>query len=142
MKAQSSFSDRVARIENHTTFGASAGYRAQNLIQSRKVLRRIYGELLVAGGLLGGLAGLIFAQQFGLSTLLSMDMETLYELVMADRTMMGLLAGVAVGPIGFLLGQICGSPRVSQFWLGYFAGVLASNWSDIQIYAATLTAVG
>ncbi|WP_299150008.1 hypothetical protein [uncultured Tateyamaria sp.] len=140
MKVQSTFTERLARIETGTTFGGAEPYTAADLMQDDKKQRRLHLDMLAAGGFLGGIAGVLFAHQFGLLVLMSFDMVTLYQMLLADYVKLALLVGVMAAPIGFLLGQVFAhdTPRLRYFWVGYGAGVVAANWSDIQIYYATL----
>ena len=143
MKAQSSFSERLARIETQSTFGGADAYTPDDLVQSDKPQRRLHWDMMAAGGIAGGVVGTLFAMQFGLMMLAALDVTSLYQLLLADYTKALLLLGVLIAPVGFVMSQIFSrsNPRGWQLWIGYFAGVIAANFTDIQSYYYYITTV-
>ncbi|WP_415403110.1 hypothetical protein [Tateyamaria sp. SN3-11] len=141
MKTQSTFNERLARIESQTTFGGGDAYQVENLVQEPKRQRRLHWDMLAVGGVAGGIIGTLFAMKVGLLLVIALDATTLYQLVLADYTQALLMAGVAAAPFGFVMSQIFArrNPRGWQFWIGYLAGVVAANASDIHTFYYILT---
>lgn len=133
--AQSTFEQRLARIENQEVSGAGA-YRKDHLVQETEKKRRLHWDMIAVGGLAGGIAGTLFAMNVGLLVLASLDVITLYQMVMGNYVMGAYIAGVAIAPVGFVMSQIFArsNPRGWQFWIGYLGGVLAANYADLQTY--------
>ncbi|WP_420012190.1 hypothetical protein [Tateyamaria sp.] len=92
--------------------------------------------MIAVGGLAGGIAGTLFAMNVGLLVLASLDVITLYQMVMGNYVMGAYIACVAIAPVGFVMSQIFArsNPRGWQFWIGYLGGVLAANYADLQTY--------
>jgi hypothetical protein len=141
MKVQSTFSERVARIESGKTFGGSDTHVRRGRATVGKSSRRVHLDMIIIGSAGGGLIGYLFAMQFGLLVAAEMEIMALYELVQTDYLKAGLLGGVLLAPLGFVMSQLFsrGNPRVWQFWLGYLAAVLGTNGTDIQTYYYILT---
>jgi len=133
--AASTFEQRLARIENQGASGKGA-YRKDNLIQETKKKRRLHWDMVAFGGVAGGIAGTLFAMNVGLLVLMSLDVMTIYQMVMGNYMMAVFIAGVAIAPVGFVMSQIFArsNPRGWQFWIGYLGGVLAANYADLQTY--------
>lgn len=141
MKAQSTFADRLSRIESGTTITAADVGRSGRLVQTAKPRRRLHWDMLFVGGLAGAVAGTLFAMNMGLLVLITLDMPTLYALVMADYLMAAYLGMVAIAPVGFVMSQIFArkNPRAWQFWIGYLFGVIGANYADLHTYYYILT---
>lgn len=142
MKVQSTFSERLQRIETQTTVGGCDAYRPDQLVQDKKRPRRLHFDMIAAGGVAGGIVGTLFAMNVGLLLLTALDVTTLYQLILADYTKAALIAGVAVAPLGFVMSQIFSrsNPRGWQFWIGYLGGVVAANAADLQTFYYILMA--
>jgi len=141
MKVQSTFEERLARIQQGSTFGGSDAYVKDDLIQEEKAPRKLHWDMIAAGGLAGGIIGTLFAMQVGLLLIVSLDAVTLYQLLLTDYTKGLLIVAVGLAPVGFVMSQIFSrtNPRGWQFWIGYLAGVLAANASDLHTYYYILT---
>jgi len=144
MKAgQSTFDERVARINSGRTKNASdVVVKGRGLVNKSGKKRTFHLDMLAAGGLAGGTAGILFAMNVGLLFMVTLNSTTLYELILADYLTAAIIAGVAIAPIGFVMSQIFArsNPRAWQFWIGYVAGVIGANYTDIETYYYTLTA--
>ena len=138
MKAgQSTFEERVSRINKGASMNAAevvSPQQRKNLMHTRQKRRRIHLDMLAAGGIAGGVAGTLFAQNIGLLILMSMDWLTVQGLVLSDFKMGIYMAVCAIGPIGFLWSVILSrkSKRAVQFWFAYIVGVLAANHVDVR----------
>ena len=141
MKSQSTFSERLARIESQTTIGGADAYVSDKLVHEEKRQRRLHWDMLAVGGLAGGISGAFFAMKVGLLLVASLDATTLYQFILADYTMALLILGVAAAPFGFVMSQIFArrNPRGWQFWIGYLVGVIAANTGDIHTMYYILT---
>ena len=106
MKSQSTFSERLARIESQTTIGGADAYVSDKLVHEEKRQRRLHWDMLAGGGLAGGIIGAFFAMKVGLLLVASLDATTLYQFILADYTMALLILGVAAAPFGFVMSQI------------------------------------
>ena len=142
MRAQSSFSDRISRIEAGKTFGDMAVCKSGNQVQSGKPRRSVHWDILALGGIAGAVAGILFATNVGLFFLVTLNLTALYQIVMTDYLTAGYIAGVAIAPVGFVLSRIFSNTnkRAWQLWIGYLVGVLAANYSDLESYYFILTA--
>lgn len=136
MKVQSNFADRISRIEKGATFGGMEAFKGEKLVHTAKPKRKLHWDMLALGGVAGGVAGTLFAMNVGVAFLLTLNVDTLYQLVLADYVTAAYIAGVAVAPVGFVLSQIFArsNPRGWQLWIGYLGGVLAANHSDLLSY--------
>ena len=139
------FEQRLARIHQKASGGTSAyqtnPYQRANLVRMTRKKRRVHLDMLVFGAMVGGTIGMLFAMKVGLFLVTSIDVATLYQMMIEDYFTAVLIAGVAIAPIGFILSQIFArsNPRGWQFWIGYFAAVLGTNAGDIQAYFHMLT---
>ncbi|WP_299294691.1 hypothetical protein [uncultured Tateyamaria sp.] len=133
MKAgQSTFEERVSRINGGAPRNAEdvvpmQKTRARGHADGKK--RRFHFDMLVAGGIAGGVAGTLFAQNIGLLFLMSLEWPMIYGLAVADYELAAYMAACLIAPIGFLWSLILGrgSKRGLQFWTAYGLGVLAAN---------------
>ena len=138
MKAgQSTFEERVSRINGGMPQNATdvvSPQQREKLIHASKARRRIHLDMLAAGGIAGGIAGTLFAQNLGLLFLMSLDWITIQGLVLSDYKMAAYMAACAIGPIGFVWSVILSrkSKRGVQFWFAFIAGVLAANHIDVR----------
>lgn len=141
MKAQSTFEERLSRLEAGAPRRGTQAYKTQHLVQNSGPKRKLHVDMLAAGSLAGAVAGVFFALNIGLLYLVTLNLAGLYQLIMGDQLMAACLAGVIIAPIGFVMTQIFSrrNPRAWQFWIGYLAGVIAANFTDIEAYYYILT---
>lgn len=142
--AQSTFEQRLARIETQVASGAGA-YQKDHLVQTRKKQRKLHWDMVAFGAFAGGVVGTLFAMNVGLLLIASLNVVTLYQMLLADYTMAALIIGVGIAPVGFVMSQIFArsNPRGWQFWIGYLAAVFATNGTDmITYYYVVTTAAG
>ncbi|MEM6372059.1 MAG: hypothetical protein AAF727_04680 [Pseudomonadota bacterium] len=136
MKAgQSTFDERLARINSGKVKNApDVVVKRRGLVNTSGKERRLYVDMLVAGGMAGGLAGMLFAQNLGLLFLMSLDWLTLQGLFMSDSTFVAYAAACAIAPVGFLFTLIFSrtAKRAFQFWIFYTIGVFAANHVDLR----------
>lgn len=137
MKAQSSFADRISRIENGTAVSAVNDVGVQpdaRLINAAGKKRAYHFDMLVAGGLAGAVAGTLFAQNLGLLFVMSLDWITLYGLMLADYKLAAYIAACAVAPLGFLFSLIFSGTqqRALYFWACYTICVLGANHVEVR----------
>jgi len=136
MKAgQSTFEERMSRINGGTPRNADDVVPAQTArgrMQSSGKKRRFHLDMLAAGGIAGGVAGTLFAQNIGLLFLISLDWSMIYGLAIADYERAAYMAACLIAPVGFLWSLILGrgSSRGLQFWTAYGLAVLAANHVD------------
>lgn len=135
---QSTFDQRLTRINKGRTLTAvdvqPADHRRRAVTRNAPGPRKLYLNFMVTGAIVGGLAGMFFAQAYGLPALLAMNADTLYALA-EDQVMTLVYIGMAVlGPVAWLLSQIIarGAPKARRFWFGYMCGVFAANSKDLQ----------
>ena len=82
---QSTFDERVARINSGKVKNASdVIVKKRGLVNRSGKKRRLHLDMLVIGGLAGGVAGTLFAQNLGLLFILSLDWLPLQGLFMSD----------------------------------------------------------
>lgn len=132
---QSTFDERLSRINSGKTQNASdVVSERQGLVNTSGKKRRFYLDMLVAGGLAGGVAGMLFEQNLGLLFTLSLDWITFYGLMLADYKLAAYVAACVIAPIGFLFSLIFSgkSPRIFHFWIFYTIGVLAANHIEVR----------
>ena len=148
MKAgQSTFEERLSRINSGRPKNAAdvvSPQQRKKLIHSAKGRRRVHLEMLAAGGLAGGIAGILFAQNIGLLFLMTLDWITIQGLVLSDYKMGAYLAACAFGPVGFLWSVILSrkSKRGVQFWFAYMVGMLAANHIEVRYVVETIFVPG
>lgn len=140
---QSTFDERISRINSGRTMNASDVVK-HSRVKPRKShkTRRLHLDMLVAGSLAGGTAGILFAMNVGLAFLVTLTPQSLYELALSDYLTTAFVAGVVLAPFGLVLGLLGArsNPRGWQFWLGYLGGVIAANWTELNTDHATLLA--
>ena len=132
---QSTFDERVARINSGKVRNASdVVVKKRGLINRSGKKRLIYPHMMVIGGLAGGVAGTLFAQNLGLLFILSLDWLTLQGLLMSDHQLAAYVGACAMAPVGFLLSLIFSrtAKRMLQFWFFYTVGVLAANHVEVR----------
>ncbi|WP_415920405.1 hypothetical protein [Tateyamaria sp. SN6-1] len=138
MKAgQSTFEERLSRINDGAPQNASdvvSPRQNGKLMQKGEARRRLHLDMLAAGGIAGGVAGTLFAQNIGLLFLMSLDWITIQGLFLADYTLAAYMVACAIGPVGFLWSVIMSrnSKRAVQFWAAYIIGVLGANHVDVR----------
>lgn len=108
--------------------------KSRRLVNHSGKTRRFHLELILAGVLVGGIAGTLFEQNLGLLFILSLDWVTLYGLFLADYQLAAYAAACAIGPVGFLMALIfsCRSQGWFQFWVFYNIGVIGANHVDVR----------
>ena len=138
--AQSTFQQRIARIEEKGSVNAAA-YPKGSLMRPSRKKKHVHWSMLALGTLVGGIVGTFFAMRVGLLELVSLDANALYQLMLTDHNQAGLIIGVALAPVGFVISQLSlrGFPRIWQFWMAYFAAVLGSNSAEIQTFYEIVT---
>lgn len=134
---QSTFDQRVLRINRGKTLTPHDVQPEEHLkraMRSKRMARKLYLNLMTYGAIVGGFAGLLFAQKVGLPFALTLDSEALYLLSEDEPLMLVYIALAAFGPFFWLLSQFLarGNPKARRFWFGYASGVIASNWKDIR----------
>lgn len=140
--AQSSFEQRIARIEKKGSVNANAGaYPKGSLMRPSRKKKHVHWSMLALGTMVGGIVGTFFAMRVGLLTIASLDADGLYQLMLNDHNQAALIVGVALAPVGFVMSQLFlrGFPRVWQFWIAYLAAVLGSNSTEIQTFYEIIT---
>ncbi len=138
---QSTFDERLVRINKGKTLNASdVVLKREGLVNKSDKKRWIHLDMLAAGGMAGGIAGTLFAMNVGVFLMMTLTLDTLYGLIIADYVMAAYIGAVAIAPVGFVMSQIFArsNPRGWQFWMGYLAGVLAANYSDLNTLYYTL----
>ncbi len=138
---QSTFDERLVRINKGKTLNASdVVLKREGLVNKSGKKRWIHLDMLAAGGMAGGIAGTLFAMNVGVFLMMTLTLDTLYGLIIADYVMAAYIGAVAIAPVGFVMSQIFArsNPRGWQFWMGYLAGVLAANYSDLNTLYYTL----
>jgi len=138
---QSTFDERLVRINKGKTLNASdVVLKREGLVNKSGKKRWIHLDMLAAGGMAGGIAGTLFAMNVGVFLMMTLTLDTLYGLIIADYVMAAYIGAVAIAPVGFVMSQIFArsNPRGWQFWMGYLAGVLAANYSDLNALYYTL----
>ncbi|MEM8654614.1 MAG: hypothetical protein AAGF36_07690 [Pseudomonadota bacterium] len=135
---QSTFDERLLRINKGRTLTATdvqpASHRLRAAIATTPNARKLYLNFMVTGAIVGGLAGMFFAQAYGLPALLAMNGETLYALAEDQVMTLVYIFAAVLGPVAWVLSQIIarGAPKARRFWFGYMCGVLAANGKDIE----------
>ncbi|WP_299692512.1 hypothetical protein [uncultured Tateyamaria sp.] len=138
MKAgQSTFEERLSRINTGKPMNAVdvvSPQQREKLMHSAKGRRRVHLDMLVAGGIAGGIAGTLFLQNIGLLFLMSLDWITIQGLVLSDYKIAAYMGVCALGPLGFVWSVILSrkSKRAVQFWFAYMVGVLAANHNEVR----------
>ncbi|MEX0370578.1 MAG: hypothetical protein AB3N09_08100 [Tateyamaria sp.] len=145
MKAQSTFEERLGRIDKGRTMNAKdvVGPRQKRVHREHKA-RRFHFDMLAAGGMAGAVAGTLFATNIGLLFIITLDYLTLYGLILADMKFAAYIAAVLIAPVGFLGTLIFSrtAQRAWQFWTAYCVGVLAANFTDLRYYTETVVIPG
>ncbi|MEL6464493.1 MAG: hypothetical protein AAFQ58_05955 [Pseudomonadota bacterium] len=135
---QSTFDERLLRINKGRTMTADdvqpTGHRLRAAIARAPGPRKLHLNVMVTGAIVGGLAGMFFAQGYGLPALLEMNGDTLYALAEDQVMTLVYIAAAILGPVAWLLSQVIArrAPKARRFWFGYMCGVLAANSKDIQ----------
>lgn len=140
---QSTFDERLARINTGRTENASdVVIKRKGMVRTSDRPKRFHLDMLLAGGIMGGLAGVFFAENVGLLFLLSLDYVTLEGLILADYKTAAYICTMVLAPIGFLFSLIFSrkSPRAFHFWLGYGLAAMAANHIELR-YWVEFTAI-
>lgn len=141
--AGSTFQDRLVRINSGKQIvGEGLTLNKTRHASTSRWSNNLHLHMLVAGALIGGVFGVLFAFNVGLSALVGLDVEALYQFVLSDWMIGALIGGVAIAPIGFIFALMLARslPGGFVFWIGYLGGVIAANRAEIEAYAATLQA--
>lgn len=142
---QSTFEERLVRINNGRSLNASDVVIAKpKLVHEAYKSRRFHFDMLAAGGMAGGIAGLLFSMNIGFLFIITLDYLTLYGLILADTKIAAYIAAVVIAPIGFLWTLILSrtAQRAWQFWTAYCAGVLAANFTELRFWGETVVIPG
>lgn len=137
---QSTFEERLVRINKGKTMNArDVVVDRPRLVHASYKDRRFHFDMLAAGGMAGGVAGLLFSMNIGFLFFLTLDYLTLYGLVLADAKMGAYIGAVAIAPVGFLWTLIVSrtAQRAWQFWTAYCAGIVAANYTELRYWAET-----
>ncbi|GGX46467.1 hypothetical protein GCM10007385_12550 [Tateyamaria omphalii] len=138
---QSTFEERLSRINSGEARNASDVVSPKaKLVHEAYKDRRFHFDMLVAGAIAGGIAGLLFASNIGFLFIITLDYLTLYGLILADFKIAGYIAAVVLAPFAFLGTLIFSrtAPRAWQFWTAYLIGVLAANFTDLRYWVETV----
>ena len=145
MKTQSTFEERLARIDKGRTQNAPDVVEPrQKLIQQERKSRRFHFDMLAAGALAGGVAGMLFATNIGLLFIITLDYLTIYGLILSDMKIAAYIGAILIAPVGFLGTLIFSrtAQRAWQFWTAYCVGILAANYTDLRYYIDTVVIPG
>ncbi|WP_299653315.1 hypothetical protein [uncultured Tateyamaria sp.] len=142
---QSTFEERLGRINSGKALNASdVVIERPKLIHTAYKERRFHLDMLAAGGMAGGIAGLLFSMNIGFLFIITLDYLTLYGLILADAKMAAYIGAVVIAPVAFLWTLIFSrtAQRAWQFWTAYCAGVVAANFTDLRYWAETVVIPG
>lgn len=141
--AGSTFHDRLGRINSGKQIvGEGLTLNKARQMGASRWSSNLHLHMLVAGALIGGVFGVLFTFNLGLSALVGLDADALYQFVLSDWMKGALIGGIAIAPAGFLFSLMSARKRPGGFvfWIGYLGGVIAANRADIEAYVATLQA--
>ncbi|WP_299041486.1 hypothetical protein [uncultured Tateyamaria sp.] len=142
---QSTFEERLGRINSGRAQNASdVVVPRQRLVHEAYKERRFHLDMLVAGGIAGGIAGILFASNIGFLFIITLDYLTLYGLILADLKIAAYIGSVIAGPLAFLATLIFSrtAQRAWQFWTAYCIGVFAANFTELRYFFETVVVPG